>query len=405
MTGSAAYADAAVAPALRVGPLQVWPPVVLAPMAGITNAPFRRLCRGFGVAALAGGTPAHERGGAHGGLFVSEMITARGLAERNDKTLRLARFADDEPVRSIQLYGTDPRSMGEATRYLAGDGAADHVDLNFGCPVAKVTRKGGGAALPVHRALFREIVRAAVHGAGDVPVTVKLRIGVDDALTTYLDAGRIARDEGAAAVALHARTAAQHYAGRADWRAIAALREALPDVPVLGNGDVWRAGDALRMVDETGCDGVVVGRGCLGRPWLFGDLARAFAGRPVPAAPLLADVVAVLRRHTALLAEWLTELVAVRDIRKHVGWYLQGYPVGSEVRRRLTTTSTTAQLDDALAALAGEHGGLTVVDGADGRPRGKSSGPITVSLPDGWLTSAEDPAPVVAEELDAVSGG
>ena len=396
-------------PPLRVGPLEVWPPVVLAPMAGITNAPFRRLCHGFGATALdeaddgPGGRP--HRGGAHGGLFVSEMITARGLAERNDKTLRMARFADDEPVRSIQLYGTDPRSMGEAARFLAGDERADHIDLNFGCPVAKVTRKGGGAALPVHRALFREIVRAAVRGAGAVPVTVKLRTGVDERLTTFLDAGRIARDEGAAAVALHARTAAQHYSGQADWRAVAALRAALPDVPVLGNGDIWQAADALRMVDETGCDGVVVGRGCLGRPWLFGDLARAFAGRPVPAAPPLAGVTDVLRRHAHMLAGWLTETVAVRDIRKHVGWYLQGYPVGGDVRRRLTTTATIADLDDALAALGAAHPHMRVTDGADARPRGKTSGPISVTLPHGWLATADDPTPVVAEELDAVSGG
>jgi nifR3 family TIM-barrel protein len=378
------------APALRIGEIDVSPPVVLAPMAGITNAPFRRLCREF-----IGG----------GGLFVSEMITARGLAERNDKTLRMARFADDEPVRSIQLYGTDPVSMREAARFLTGEERADHIDLNFGCPVAKVTRKGGGAALPVRRRLFRDIVRAAVRGAGGRPVTVKLRIGVDDGLTTYLDAGRIARDEGAAAVALHARTAAQHYSGRADWRAIVALREALPDVPVLGNGDIWRAADALRMVDETGCDGVVVGRGCLGRPWLFGDLARACAGEMVPPAPPLAVVLAVLRRHAHLLADWLTEPVAVRDVRKHVGWYLQGYPVGGEVRRRLTATTTIAALDDELAALAEAHPRLTVIDGADAQPRGKTSGPIAVSLPDGWLATADDPTPVVADDVTAVSGG
>jgi nifR3 family TIM-barrel protein len=402
-------------PPLQVGPLAVWPPVVLAPMAGITNAPFRRLCQGFVTDALtelapastaaAAGEAGEADDGAHAGLFVSEMITARGLAERNDKTLRMARFADDEPVRSIQLYGTDPHSMHEAARLLTGDERADHIDLNFGCPVAKVTRKGGGAALPVHRALFREIVRAAVRGAGDVPVTVKMRIGVDDRLTTYLDAGRVARDEGAAAVALHARTAEQHYSGRADWRAIAELRAALPDVPVLGNGDIWQAADARRMMRETGCDGVVVGRGCLGRPWLFADLARAFAGRPVPPAPTLAMATGVLRSHTELLAEWLGPQVAVRDVRKHVGWYLQGYPVGGDVRRRLTTTSTVDELDEALAALADAHADLRVVDGADARPRGKTSGPISVSLPDGWLASADDPTPVVAEELDAVSGG
>jgi len=382
--------------------------VVLAPMAGITNAPFRRLCREFGTAALHDGDPG-DRGdqpaGGHGGLFVSEMITARGLAERNDKTLRMARFASDEPVRSIQLYGTDPRAMGEAARFLVGDERADHIDLNFGCPVAKVTRKGGGSALPVHRALFREVVRAAVQGAGDVPVTVKLRTGIDDRVQTFLDAGRIAQDEGAAAVALHARTAAQHYSGRADWRAITALRTAVTAVPVLGNGDIWQAADALRMVTETGCHGVVVGRGCLGRPWLFGDLARAFAGRPVAAAPPLGEVVAVLRRHAHLLEEWLTEAVAVRDVRKHVGWYLQGYPVGGDVRRRLTATRSIAELDAELDRLAAEHADLRVLPGADAQPRGKTSGPIAVTLPEGWLASADDPAPVVADELEAVSGG
>ena len=408
MTGVPA---ADVAP-LQVGPLEVWPPVVLAPMAGITNAPFRRLCHGFGTAALdeAGvgteaGAPAGSPSAVRGGLFVSEMITARGLAERNDKTLRMARFADDEPVRSIQLYGTDPAAMDDAVRFLTGEERADHIDLNFGCPVAKVTRKGGGSALPVRRSLFRDVVRSAVRGAGRVPVTVKLRIGVDEGLTTFLDAGRIAQDEGAAAVALHARTAAQHYSGRADWRAIAALREVVTAVPVLGNGDIWQATDALRMVAETGCDGVVVGRGCLGRPWLFGDLARAFAGRPVPGAPPLAEVVAVLRRHAHLLADWLTEPVAVRDVRKHVGWYLQGYPVGGEARRRLTTTTSIAALDAELDRLAAAAPDMAILPGADAQPRGKTSGPISVTLPEGWLAAADDPSPVVADELEAVSGG
>jgi nifR3 family TIM-barrel protein len=371
---------------LTIGPIAVSPPVVLAPMAGITNAPFRRLCRGYEP----------------GGLFVSEMITARGVAERNDKTLRLARFADDEPVRSIQLYGTDPVAMGEAVRFLVGEEAADHVDLNFGCPVAKVTRKGGGAALPVHRALFRDIVRAAVRAAGPVPVTVKMRIGVDDRVTTFLDAGRIAAGEGAAAVALHARTAEQHYSGGARWDAIGELKAAVPGVPVLGNGDIWEAADALAMMAATGCDGVVVGRGCLGRPWLFRDLALAFAGRPVPPPPRLGEVAAVLARHARLLAEWMTEQIAVRDVRKHVGWYLHGYPVGGEVRRRLTATTTVAALEAELGRLDPD---LALLPGADAGPRGKSSGPIRVALPDRWLAGADDPTPLVGEELEAVSGG
>jgi nifR3 family TIM-barrel protein len=371
---------------LRIGSLEVSPPVVLAPMAGITNAPFRRLCRSF----------------ESGGLFVSEMITARGLAERNEKTLRMARFADDEPVRSIQLYGTEPRAVREAVRFLVDGERADHIDLNFGCPVAKVTRKGGGAALPVRRALLRDIVRSAVGAAGDVPVTIKVRVGVDDRLHTFLDAGRIAEDEGAAAVALHARTAAQHYSGRADWSSIAALKRAVVGIPVLGNGDIWEAGDALRMVDESGCDGVVVGRGCLGRPWLFRDLALAFAGQRPPTPPLLGEVRRVLRHHARLLADWLGEPVAVRDVRKHVGWYLQGYPVGGAVRRRLTTAATIAELE---AQLDGLDPGLAALPGAASQPRGKTSGPISVTLPEGWLEGADDPTPDVSDELVAVSGG
>jgi nifR3 family TIM-barrel protein len=376
----------AVTAPLRIGPLTVATPVVLAPMAGITNAPFRRLCRGFGP----------------GGLFVSEMITARGVAERNGKTLRLARFAGDEPVRSIQLYGTEPGAVAAAVRFLVAEEAADHVDLNFGCPVAKVTRKGGGAALPVRRALYRSIVAAAVGAAGPVPVTVKLRIGIDDDLHTFLDAGRVAEAEGAAAVALHARTAAQHYSGQADWSAVAALRETVRAIPVLGNGDIWQASDAVRMMAATGCDGVVVGRGCLGRPWLFRDLALALAGEPVPPAPRLGEVAGVLRRHARLLADWVTEPVAVRDVRKHVGWYLHGYPVGGEVRRRLTATRSIADLEAELDRL---DPGLAILPGADARPRGKTSGPVRVTLPEGWLDAPDDATPLVADDLEAVSGG
>jgi nifR3 family TIM-barrel protein len=389
--------------AVRIGPLVVDPPVVLAPMAGITNAPFRRLCRSFGEP---------------GGLYVSEMITARGLVERNQKTLRMARFADDEPVRSIQLYGTDPRTVGEAVRFLVDAEGADHVDLNFGCPVAKVTRKGGGAALPVRRALFTAVVRAAVAAAQQVPVTVKMRIGVDDGLRTFLDAGRSAADEGVAAVALHGRTAAQHYSGRADWSAIAELKAALADrgTPVLGNGDIWVPSDALALRAATGCDGVVVGRGCLGRPWLFRDLGIAFAGGTPPPPPPLAEVGEVLVRHVRLLADWFVpspdmpyppgrytpEKLALLDLRKHVGWYLQGYPVGGQVRRRLMACATIDELDDQIRRLDPE---LRPLPGSETQPRGKTSGPRRVVLPEGWLDDPDDPTPLVADELTAISGG
>jgi len=385
-TGAQAVPDV---PTLRIGSLAVTPPVVLAPMAGVTNAPFRRLCRSFGTAT---------------GLYVSEMITARGLAERNEKTIRMARFADDEPVRSIQLYGTDPVAMAEAVRFLVDTEGADHIDLNFGCPVAKVTRKGGGAALPVRRALFAAVVRVAVGAAGAVPVTVKMRIGVDETLPTFLDAGQIAADEGVAAVALHARTARQHYSGQADWSAIAELRAKLPaEVPVLGNGDIWQPADARAMIAATGCDGVVVGRGCLGRPWMFRDIAVAMTGGTPPGPPPLGEVAAVLRRHAGLLADWKTEPLALVDLRKHVSWYLHGYPVGGDVRRALMAATSLADLDRVLATLDPT---VTPLPGSEKEPRGKTSGPQRkVVLPVGWLDTPDDPTPVIDDDVNALTGG
>ncbi|MFP8960167.1 tRNA dihydrouridine synthase DusB [Streptomyces nanhaiensis] len=372
---------------LAIGPHTVRPPVVLAPMAGITNAPFRTLCREY-----SGGR----------GLFVSEMITTRALVERDAKTMRLVHFAETEKPRSIQLYGVDPATVGKAVRMIADEDMADHIDLNFGCPVPKVTRKGGGSALPYKRNLLRAILREAVTGAGGLPVTMKMRKGIDDDHLTYLDAGRIAVEEGVTAVALHGRTAAQHYGGTADWDAIAALKEAVPEIPVLGNGDIWSADDAVRMMRETGCDGVVVGRGCLGRPWLFGDLVAACEGRPERAEPTLREVAAVMLRHARLLGEWLEdEARGVIDFRKHVAWYTKGFSVGSEMRRKLAVAASLAELEDLLGELDLDQ---PWPKGADG-PRGRTSGRSRVALPDGWLDDPYDRAGVAAEaELDT-SGG
>ncbi|MGW3569704.1 tRNA dihydrouridine synthase DusB [Streptomyces sp. NPDC000941] len=372
---------------LQIGPHTVTPPVVLAPMAGITNAPFRTLCREF-----SGGK----------GLFVSEMITTRALVERDAKTMRLIHFDGTEKPRSIQLYGVDPVTVGKAVRMIVEEDLADHIDLNFGCPVPKVTRKGGGSALPYKRHLLRSILREAVTGAGPLPVTMKMRKGIDDDHITYLDAGRIAVEEGVTAIALHGRTAAQHYGGTADWDAIARLKEAVPEIPVLGNGDIWSADDAVRMMRETGCDGVVVGRGCLGRPWLFGDLVAAFEGGGTPARPTLREVAAVMRRHAELLAQWLeNEERGVIDFRKHVAWYTKGFSVGSEMRKRLAITSSLAELDALLGELDLDQEWPT---GADG-PRGRTSGRNRVVLPDGWLDDPYDCAGVSADaELDT-SGG
>jgi nifR3 family TIM-barrel protein len=359
--------------ALKIGPLGVDPPVVLAPMAGVTNAAFRRLCRSYGA-----------------GLYVSEMVSARALCEKNARTAGMVSFGPDEDVRSVQLYGVDPYWVSEAVKRVV-DLGVHHVDLNSGCPSPKVTRRGGGAALPAHHVLFGNIVQAAVRAAGAVPVTVKMRMGLDDRTLTYLEAATAAEDSGAAAIALHARTAEQLYSGRADWSAIARLKEHVTSVPVLGNGDIWTAPDALRMMAETGCDGVVVGRGCLGKPWLFRDLADAFAGRPVQGPPLLGQVADVMRRHaTYLVQSFGDEGFAVRDFRKHTGWYLTGYPAGGEMRRKLAMAGSIAELDglldrlDPLAALppAAEH-----------LPRGHLQGPREVSLPEGWMETRDDPTP------------
>jgi nifR3 family TIM-barrel protein len=371
---------------LRLGPIEVVPPVVLAPMAGITNAAFRRLCREQGA-----------------GLYVCEMITSRGVVEGDEKTLSMLVFDPTEDLRSVQLYGVDPHHVSHAVAILAGEHGVGHVDLNFGCPVPKVTRRGGGAALPYKRGLLDRILRAAVDAAEPygIPVTMKTRMGIDDDTLTYLDAGRIAEEAGCAAIALHGRTAAQHYSGSADWGAIARLKEHVR-IPVLGNGDVWEAADAVRMIDRTGADGVVVGRGCLGRPWLFRDLAAAFAGEPRPALPTLGDVSAMIRRHAELLADLMGEDRGVRDMRKHMAWYLKGFVVGQDVRAALGMVSSLAELDGLLARLDGDQ---PFPDSELGAPRGRQGSPRRVTLPEGWLDDADGRSADLAGAELGISGG
>lgn len=374
---------------LQLGRLTVDVPVVLAPMAGVTNKSFRTLCREYG-----------------GGLYVTEMVTARALVERRPESLRIIDHDPHEIPRSIQIYGVDAVNVGKAVRMVAQEDRADHIDLNFGCPVPKVTKRGGGSALPWKTDLFRAIIRTAVREAGEIPVTVKMRIGIDGEHQTFLDAGRMARDEGIAAVALHGRTLEQHYSGHADWDAIARLREALPDIPVLGNGDIFSAEDAVRMVEHTGVDGVVVGRGCQGRPWLFGDLQAAFEGSPRRYRPGVRKVAETVYRHAELLTqEFGDELKGCREIRKHVSWYFKGYPVGGQLRARMAQVPTLAALRELLDELDLD----APYPGADVEgPRGRAGSPKKPHLPDGWLDSRilgdAERLGLAAAELD-VSGG
>jgi nifR3 family TIM-barrel protein len=362
-------------------------PVVLAPMAGITNAAFRRLCREQGA-----------------GLFVSEMVTARALIERREETFRLIKPGVGESPRSVQLYAVDPVVLGKAVDLLGSEDLADHIDLNFGCPVPKVTRRGGGAALPFKRRLFSAIVEAAVKTASKygIPVTVKMRVGIDSDHHTFLESAKSAADLGVTWVALHARTAAQLYEGRSDWNKITELVEHLSntDVPVLGNGDIWSGEDAVRMMSQTGCAGVVVGRGCLGRPWLFADLVSSINGENKRVNPNLFEVRKIMLRHGQLLVEYFeNEDRAMRDIRKHMAWYLKGFSVPREIRSSLGMVESLSHMQELLKGLEDQPYPQAVGDG----PRGRTSHGREVKLPDGWLNDPDELATISID--DAISGG
>ena len=372
---------------LTLGSLRVDVPVVLAPMAGITNAAYRRLCAEQGA-----------------GLYVCEMITSRGLVEGDQHTKDMLVFDELETVRSVQLYGTDPVYVGKAAEILCAEYGVAHIDLNFGCPVPKVTRKGGGGALPWKRGLLGDILEQAVAAATpyDVPVTMKTRKGIDDDHLTYLDAGRIAQESGCAAIALHGRTVSQAYSGTADWDAIGTLVEHV-DIPVLGNGDIWEAADALRMVEQTGAAGVVVGRGCLGRPWLFRDLAAAFRGEEVATLPTLGEVTAMMRRHAELLCQHMGEERGCKEFRKHVTWYLKGFAAGGQMRRSLGLVSTLADLDMLLADLDPTE---PFPVGELGTPRGRQGSPRSrVVLPEGWLDDTDGAGCRIDEDAHDTTGG
>ena len=362
-------------------------PVVLAPMAGITNSAFRTLCREQGA-----------------GLFVSEMVTARALIERHPETMRLITPGEGETPRSVQLYAVDPVVVAKAVEMLMNENLADHIDLNFGCPVPKVTRRGGGAALPYKRRLFENIVKASVDAAKPygVPVTVKMRVGIDSDHHTYLDAATAAARAGVAWVALHARTAEQMYDGEADWSKIATLVEHLKPtgVPVLGNGDIWSGDDGARMIAQTGCAGVVVGRGCLGRPWLFADLVRSMHGDSTKSEPSLAEVREIMIRHGELLIQFFeAEGRAMRDLRKHMAWYLKGFTVPREIRSSLGMVSSLGELQYLLAQLDDQPYPTAVSES----PRGRKSHGRPPTLPDGWLNDPDEIPAITID--DSVSGG
>ncbi len=354
-----------------LGKIHIATPVVLSPMAGITNWPFRVICREYGP----------------DGLYVAEMITARALVARNPKALRLCRFAPNEKVRSLQLYGVDPSIVELAARIVVDENMADHVDLNFGCPVPKVTRRGGGSALPWKTDLLQEILHRVVSvcDPAGIPVTAKFRVGIDENHETFMQAGHIAQEEGCAAVTLHARTTAEYYGGHSDWSRIAELVDAL-DIPVFGNGDIWGADDALAMFKETGCAGVAIGRGCQGRPWIFADIRSACNGSNDRVNPSLGEVCKVILRHLELLVEFYDgdERMAVHDLRKHIAWYLKGFSVGGGTRKSFMECESIEGVQRNIDAL---DSSLKLPEQVLDTPRGRVRFAKKVHLPYGWLDS------------------
>ncbi len=371
------------APLPLTNAVSLWPPVVLAPMAGVTNPPYRSLCRRMGA-----------------GLYVAEMVHSRGLSERNARTVGMASFADDEPIRSIQIFGADPSDMADAARFLVEEVGVDHIDINMGCPVRKVTGRGSGSALPARPKLMGAVLTAVVRAAGEVPVTTKIRLGLDDDRHTWADALAATTDAGCRWMGVHARTAQAGYSGQADWDWIARITEQAT-IPILGNGDIWECWDALRMMRATGCDGVIIGRGCLGRPWLFRELAQVFDGTEPADPPALGEVLGVVFEHAELLVEYFGETKGILEMRKWCSWYTKGFPGSAVVREGLQHIDTLVDMRRWLSHLDPDipfpARALRVPRAKRGHSQDK------VHLPHGWLEQEDGESPPPGADSPAVS--
>ena len=316
---------------LKIGNVELDSPFLLAPMAGITDGPFRRICREMGA-----------------GLVYSEMVSAKGLWFKDKNTGRLLEILDGEEPVAYQLFGHEPEIMAFAAETLAGRGNVI-FDINMGCPVPKVVKNGEGSALMKDPQLVFDLVEAAVKGAGK-PVTVKIRAGWDEASVNAVEIARAAAAGGAAAVAVHARTREQFYSGRADRAVIAAVKHAV-SIPVIGNGDVTDGASGMSMMDETGCDFVMVGRCALGNPWIFRELNAAWKGTEPPAAPSMEDKKQMMIRHFRDVLALKGEYAAVREMRKHVGWYLKGLPGSAAFRGMVNQITKAQELESAIRNL------------------------------------------------------
>lgn len=305
---------------MQIGNIMLSAPVALAPMAGITDMPFRVICKELGC-----------------GLVVSEMVSAKGLLYKNVKTFDMLRIAPEERPAAIQLFGSNPQELARAAKIVEADGA-DIIDFNMGCPVPKIVNNGEGSALMKNPQLAYEIL-ARMAEAVKIPVTVKIRSGWDAAHINAPEIAQLAEKAGVAAIAVHGRTREQFYSGKADWQVIKAVKAAVK-IPVFGNGDILSAEDGSRMLAETGCDGLMIGRGADGNPWIFAELAGALNGSGKPHEVTLAERTAMILRHLAMLIDFKGEVIAVKEMRRHAGAYLKGMPMAAEYRRRINEMNT-----------------------------------------------------------------
>ena len=316
---------------LKIGTIELDNPFVLAPLAGVTDLPMRRLCKEQGAS-----------------MVFSEMISAKGFWYKDKNTEKLLATEPAEAPLMYQLFGSEPEIMAYAARELK-DRPNAGIDINMGCPVPKVVKNGEGSALLKTPDLLYEIVKAVVDNAGK-PVTGKIRIGWDDDSINAVEIAKAIEAAGAAAVSVHGRTRMQYYSGNADWDMIRQVKEAV-SIPVFGNGDVFTGEDAIRMMDETGCDGVMIARGAQGNPWIFRDAIALWKGEEKPPAPTLEDKIAMMIRHLEDVAEHKSEYAAVREMRKHVGWYLKGEHGSAAIRRKVNTITDIQELKKELEHL------------------------------------------------------